>query len=100
MPSRCDPVPSVVSLDLSRGTVATLFSYHYLGMNLSRRTRRFLLAFLIYLTACTLAGIYVADGALQPGRRPLTHEETAAVRDSLRNLGTDILLDVSITTPD
>lgn len=68
-------------------------------MNLSRRTRRLLLAFLIYLTACALAGIYVADGMLHPGRRPLTSEETTVVRDSVRKLNAD-LVDLSITTPD
>jgi uncharacterized protein len=68
-------------------------------MNLSRPARRLLLAFLIYLAACTVAGIYVADGTLHPGRRPLTSEETAAERDSVRELSAD-LADVSITTSD
>jgi pimeloyl-ACP methyl ester carboxylesterase len=68
-------------------------------MNLSRPARRLLLAFLIYLAACTVAGIYVADGTLHPGRRPLTSEETAAERDSVRELNAD-LADVSITTSD
>jgi len=98
MPSLGDPVSSGVSLSL-RGTVTAAFSYHDEGMNLSRRTRRVLLAFLMYLASCTVAGICVADGTLQPGRRPLTNEETAAVRDSVRDLGGD-LADVSITTPD
>lgn len=68
-------------------------------MNVPRRTRRLLLAFLIYLAACAVAGIYVADGTLHPGRRPLTNEETTDVRDSIRGVGAD-LTDVSITTPD
>ena len=68
-------------------------------MNLPRRTRRLLLAFLIYLAACAVAGIYVADGTLHPGRRPLTNEEAAAVRGSIQAVAAD-LSDVSITTPD
>ena len=68
-------------------------------MNVSRRTRRLLLALLIYLAASTVAGIYVADGTLHPGRRPLTSEETSAERDSVRKIYAD-LADVSITTPD
>ena len=68
-------------------------------MNLSRRTRHLLLAFLIYLTACTAAGIYVADGTLHPGHRPLTNEDTAVVHNSFRELNAN-LADVSMTTPD
>ncbi|HKF01037.1 MAG TPA: alpha/beta fold hydrolase [Candidatus Sulfotelmatobacter sp.] len=68
-------------------------------MNLSRCTRRLLLAFLIYLAACSLSGVYVADGTLHPGRRLLTNEETAAVRSSVRKLNAN-LADLSITTPD
>ena len=68
-------------------------------MNVSRRNRRLLLAWLIYLAACTIGGICVADGTLHPGRRPLTNEETSAERDSVREINGD-LADVSITTPD
>lgn len=81
------------------GTVAPTFAYHFQGMHLSRHARRLLLAFLIYLAACTVAGIYVADGTLHPGRRPLTHEEETAVHNTARELSAD-LSGVSLTTPD
>lgn len=68
-------------------------------MSLSRRTRYALLALILYLTFCTIAGIYLADGTLRPPRRPLTQEETAAVSQSVRALDAD-LADVSILTPD
>lgn len=68
-------------------------------MSVSRRTHHLLLALLIYLAASTVAGIYVADGTLHPGRRPLTNEETSAERESVREINAD-LDDVSITTLD
>jgi len=68
-------------------------------MNLSRRTRSLPLAFLIYLTACIAAGIYVADGTLHPGRRPLTNEDTVVVQNSFRELNANLAV-VSMTTPD
>ncbi len=99
MPSLCTPVTPVVLLHLSQGTTACPLSYYFQGMHLSRRTRRLLLAFLVYLAACTMAGIYVADGTLHPGRRPLTHEEETAVGNAVGELNAD-LSDLSLTTPD
>jgi uncharacterized protein len=68
-------------------------------MLLSRRVRYSLFALVLYLTLCTIGGIYVADGTLHPARRPLPEEEITAVRNSARALDAD-LADVSITTPD
>lgn len=68
-------------------------------MTLSSRSGRLLLALLLYLTFCTIAGIFVADGALRPARRPLTEEESSAMRSKGGALGSD-LSDVSITAQD
>jgi pimeloyl-ACP methyl ester carboxylesterase len=68
-------------------------------MPVPRRARYSLLAIILYLTLCTLGGIYLADGTLHPARRPLTDEEVTAVRDSTHALDAD-LADASITTPD
>lgn len=68
-------------------------------MSPSRRARRLLLAFLLYLAFSIVAGIYLADGTLHPPRRPITDEDVAAVRNSLHAVNAD-LTDVSITTPD
>lgn len=68
-------------------------------MRLSRRIRRLTLALILYLTLCTITGIFVADAALHPTRRPLTHDEITA----MHNVATAVkakLDDVSITTPD
>src|SRR5579872_102875 len=68
-------------------------------MSPSRRARRLLLGFLLYLAFSIVAGIYLADGTLHPGRRPLTDEDAAEMRNSLHAVNAD-LADVSITTPD
>jgi len=68
-------------------------------MPLTRRSRRLILAVILYLTFCSIAGIWVADGTLQPGRRLLTHDEESAMIDSARALDAD-LQDVSISTTD
>jgi len=68
-------------------------------MPLTRRSRYGLFALILYLTLCTIGGIFVADGTLHPARRPLTEDEGSAVRDSARTLDAD-LADFSITTPD
>src|SRR5579863_10308538 len=65
-------------------------------MSLSRRTRRLLLVFLLYVAFSAVAGIFLADGTLHPARRPLSGEEVAVVQDSLHAIGAD-LSDVSIT---
>ena len=38
-------------------------------MLLTRRARYSLLAIILYLTLCTIGGIYLADGTLHPARR-------------------------------
>jgi pimeloyl-ACP methyl ester carboxylesterase len=68
-------------------------------MPLSRRSRRLILAVVLYLTFCSVAGIWVADGTLHAPRRPLTPEDESAMIDSAHAVDAD-LQDVSITTPD
>ena len=68
-------------------------------MSLSRRSRRIILALLLYLTFCIVAGIFLADGTLHPARRPLTDEDTGAMRDIAHTLDSDLAA-TSITTPD
>jgi predicted alpha/beta-fold hydrolase len=68
-------------------------------MPLTRRTRRLLLFFTLYLAFCLAAGIYVADGTLHPARRALTPEGETTMRQISRQLASD-LKNVSITTPD
>jgi len=66
---------------------------------MSRSRRYALLALLLYLTFCTVAGIYLADGTLHPGRRPLTPEDESTMLALTHSLDAD-LTDVSITTSD
>jgi pimeloyl-ACP methyl ester carboxylesterase len=68
-------------------------------MRLTRRSRRLLLFFCLYLAFCSVAGIYVADGTLHPARRPLTQEDETTMRDIASHLDSD-LEDVSLTTSD
>jgi uncharacterized protein len=68
-------------------------------MPLTRRSRRLILALVLYLTFCSIAGVWVADGTLHPGRRPLPQEEESGMIASARALDAE-LQDVSITTPD
>lgn len=68
-------------------------------MPLSRRARYGLLLLTLYLTLCTIGGIYLADGTLHPARRELTENEITTMRDSAHALNAD-LADVIITTPD
>ena len=68
-------------------------------MPASRRTRYGLLFLILYLTLCTIGGIYLADGTLHPARRELTENEITAMRDSAHALNAD-LTDATITTPD
>ena len=65
----------------------------------TRPSRRLLLLLTLYLTFCSIAGIFVAEGALHPARRPLTAEAETAMRDITHHLDSD-LENVSITTPD
>jgi uncharacterized protein len=68
-------------------------------MPVSRRARYGLLILVLYLTLSIIGGINLADATLHPARRPLTDQEIAAVRDSVKALNAD-LSDATITTPD
>ena len=68
-------------------------------MSLTRKSRRLLLALILYLTLCVIGGIYVADATLHPARRPLSDNDISAMRDSAHRLNAE-LRDASITTPD
>jgi uncharacterized protein len=68
-------------------------------MRATRRFRRIILGLSLYLVFCGIAGIFVADGALHPARRPLTEEETQAARQAVLALDSD-LQDVSVAPPD
>ncbi len=68
-------------------------------MRLTRRSRRFLLFFALYLTFCFIAASFVANGTLHPARRPLSAEDETTMHDLAHQLDSD-LADVSITTPD
>ncbi|HSY90907.1 MAG TPA: alpha/beta fold hydrolase [Candidatus Binatus sp.] len=68
-------------------------------MRTSRRIRHLALGLFLYLAFCIIAGISLADGTLHPARRPLTDDDTNAMRDSARTLDAD-LTDAAITTPD
>ncbi|MFZ0863191.1 MAG: alpha/beta fold hydrolase [Candidatus Sulfotelmatobacter sp.] len=68
-------------------------------MPLTRRSRRLLFALFLYLALCTIGGIYLADGALHPARRPLTEIEVSEFRQSAHTLDAD-LTDASIAAPD
>jgi len=68
-------------------------------MPVSRRSRRVLFALILYVTLCTVGGIYLADGALHPARRPLSETEASEFRQSAHTIDAE-LTDASITTPD
>ncbi len=68
-------------------------------MPLPRRSRWLLFALILYLTLCTMGGIYLADGTLHPVRRPLTENEASEFRQSAHTIDAEST-DASITTPD
>lgn len=68
-------------------------------MRPSRRWRRLLFALLMYITMCSVAGIYLADATLHPGRRPLTQDDVLAFQQSLTPIHAQ-MEDVSITAAD
>jgi len=68
-------------------------------MRRSRRLRWLIFVLILYAALCTVGGVYLADGTLHPGRRDLTDDEVAAVRDAVHAMGAE-LSDVSITTSD
>jgi len=55
-------------------------------MRATRKVRRIFLGIFLYLGVCTLGGIYLADGTLHPGRRPLTDADIAEVRQAAKVL--------------
>jgi uncharacterized protein len=58
-----------------------------------------ILGLILYLVFCVIGGIFVADAALQPARRPLSEDDVAVARNSAAEHGAN-LEDVSITMPD
>jgi fermentation-respiration switch protein FrsA (DUF1100 family) len=68
-------------------------------MSLSHRARRLLLALITYLIFCSVSGVFLADEALHPARRPLTDEDLLTARNTFHTLAVD-LTNVSITVPD
>jgi pimeloyl-ACP methyl ester carboxylesterase len=66
---------------------------------MSRRLRRWSVGLFLYLALCAVGGVYLADGALHPTRRPLTDDEVAAMRESAQALGAT-MEDVAIATSD
>jgi len=53
----------------------------------------------MYLAFSSIIGVFVADGALHPARRPLPPDAAATIRQVARSFDAE-LDDVSITTPD
>ncbi len=68
-------------------------------MPLTRKSRLSLLFLTLYLTFCSIAGIYVADGTMHPARRVLTQADETNMQDVTLHLDAD-LQNVSITTSD
>ena len=68
-------------------------------MSSSRRLRWLLFLATLYLVVCVVGGVYLADGTLRPGRRPLTENDAAAARDAMKDVASDFE-DVSVTAPD
>jgi uncharacterized protein len=68
-------------------------------MHASRRIRRAILGLCLYVTFCAVGGIFLADGALHPARRPLAEDEIAEAHRSAQALNAE-LEDASITASD
>ncbi len=67
-------------------------------MRAARRFGYLFLGLFLYAGFCGVGGVYLADGALHPARRPLTEDEFAAMRHHARALNAD-LEEVSTTIP-
>jgi uncharacterized protein len=65
----------------------------------NRRLGWGLLGFTLYLTFCVVGGVFLADGAMHPGRRSLREDEIADFRQAVQAMKAE-MTDVSITTPD
>lgn len=81
------------------GTSDCLSTYNRESMRLSRRSRWLIFVLMMYGAFCLIGGIYLADGALHPGRRELTEDEAAGFRQAVHSMGAE-MEDVFITTPD
>jgi len=68
-------------------------------MRHGRRLRFLLVIFVVYITVCTVGGIYLADGSLHPGRRALGEEEVATFTGTVRSMHVEFE-DVAIKTSD
>ena len=68
-------------------------------MRPSRRLRRLIFALLMYMTMCSVAGIYLADATLHPPRRPLTQDDASAFQQAMVPVHGEVE-DVSITAQD
>jgi hypothetical protein len=68
-------------------------------MPASRRTRLLILVSLLYFVFSVAAGIFLADGALHPSRRPLTKDEKISAHETFSALNAE-LKDASITAQD
>jgi len=68
-------------------------------MRRNRRIRWLIFLLTLYLAICVVGGIYLADGTLHPGRRPLAGQDVANFREVLRQEET-AMTDVSMTARD
>jgi uncharacterized protein len=68
-------------------------------MNMSPPVRRIILGLCLYLAFSAVLGIFVANGALHPERRPLTDDEIATAHQTAQALDAR-MEDASTTTPD
>ena len=68
-------------------------------MRRNRRIRWLAVLVALYLVVCIVGGIYLADGTLHPGRRPLLSDEAAHFRQELQQ-GEIGISDVSISASD
>jgi hypothetical protein len=59
-------------------------------MPLTRRSRGLILNVFLYLTFCSVAGMFVADGTLHSPRRPLTPEDESTMIDSAHAIDADL----------
>jgi len=68
-------------------------------MRRKRQSRSVLVSFTLYLAVCAIGGIYVADGSLHPGRRPVERDEAASFARTVAGIHAQ-LQNVSMTSAD
>src|SRR2546423_15094828 len=68
-------------------------------MRIPSQIRRIALFLTVYLVFCSIAGVFVADGALHPARRPLPPEAESAMRQVAADSDAE-LQDASIIASD